>query len=84
MRTKVIIDGLNNTQRFRAIINGVIIGDNQVKDLLGNRFGHRLQRIAIWKALANIAMSNRIAPDGKTVRAYCADVDGFAVQVDLL
>ena len=27
MRTKVIIDGLNNTQKFRAIINGVMIGD---------------------------------------------------------
>jgi len=81
MRTKVIIDGLNNTQRFRAIINGVIVGDNQVKDLLGNRFGHREQRIAIWKALANIAMANRI---GKTTTGYCADVDGFAVQVDLV
>jgi len=52
-----------------------------VKDLLGSRFGHREQRIAIWKALANIAMSNRI---GKTTTGYCADVDGFAVQVDLL
>jgi len=81
MRTKVIIDGLKNTQRFRAIINGVIIGDNQVKDLLGNRFGHREQRIAIWKALANIAMANRI---GETTTGYCAAVDGFAVQVDLL
>ena len=34
MRTKVIIDGLNNTQKFRAVINGVFIGDCQVKDLM--------------------------------------------------
>ena len=81
MRTKVIIDGLNNTQKFRAIINGVVIGDNQVKDLLGNRFGDHAQRIAIWKALMNIAMANRI---GKTTTGYCADVDGFAVQVDIV
>ena len=41
MRTKIIIEGLRNTQKFRAIINGVVIGDCQVKDILGSRFGHR-------------------------------------------
>ena len=48
MRTKQIIMGLNNTQRFRAVINGVVIGDCQVKDLNGIRFQQREQRIAVW------------------------------------
>ena len=51
MNTKIIIDGLKNSQKFRAIINGVVIGDCQVKDLVGSRFGQREQRLAVWDAL---------------------------------
>jgi hypothetical protein len=82
MRTKQIIMGLNNTQRFRAIINGVIIGDCQVKDLVGNRFQQREQRLAVWKALEKIASSHRI---GCTlVDSYGTNQDGVDIQVDLV
>jgi hypothetical protein len=82
MRTKVIIDGLNNTQRFRAIINGVVIGDCQVKDLLGSRFGQREQRIAVWNALMEIAMGRRIG--GEMVGFATTTNDGVNIQVDLV
>ena len=61
MRTKQIIEGLNNTQKFRAVINGVIIGDCQVKDLNGNRFQQREQRIAVWQALEQVALGRRVS-----------------------
>jgi hypothetical protein len=82
MRTKVIIDGLNNTQKFRAIINGVFVGDCQVKDLMGSRFPQQEQRVAVWNALCMIAMSKRI---GKPTTGFATrtnnDVD---IQVDLV
>ena len=82
MRTKVIIDGLNNTQKFRAIINGVVIGDCQVKDLVGSRFGQREQRIAVWNALMEVAMRRRhgLQMVGFSTRTN----DGVDIQVDLL
>ena len=81
MRTKVIIDGLNNTQKFRAIINGVIIGDCQVKDLLGNRFPQREQRVAVWDALMYLARDRRL---GKNITGFGTNRDGIDVQVDLV
>jgi hypothetical protein len=82
MRTKIIIDGLNNTQKFRAVINGVIIGDCQVKDLVGNRFGQREQRVAVWDALSQIAMRRRA---GTTlINGYGTNRDGVDVQIDLI
>lgn len=81
MRTKVIIDGLNNTQKFRAIINGVIIGDCQVKDLLGNRFPQREQRVAVWDALMYLARDRRL---GKNVSGFGTNRNGIDIQVDLV
>jgi hypothetical protein len=82
MRTKQLIMGLNNGQRFRAIINGVIIGDCQVKDLAGNRFQQRDQRMAVWRALEEIARSHRI---GNTlVDGFGKNYDGIDIQVNLL
>jgi hypothetical protein len=81
MRTKVIIDGLNNTQKFRAIINGVFIGDCQVKDLLGNRFPQREQRVAVWDALMKIGMEKR---HGKPIQGFGANLRGVDIQVDLV
>ena len=81
MRTKVIIDGLNNTQKFRAIINGVFIGDCQVKDLLGNRFPQREQRVAVWDALMYLARDRRL---GRNVTGFGTNRDGVDVQVDLV
>lgn len=82
MRTKVIIDGLKNTQKFRAVINGVFVGDCQVKDLMENRFPKQEQRVAVWNALCIIAMGIR---HNKPITGFGTrtnnDVD---VQVDLV
>jgi hypothetical protein len=82
MRTKQLIMGLNNSQRFRAVINGVMIGDLQVKDLNTNRFPQRDQRIAVWRALEEIARSHRI---GNTlVDGFGKNYDGIDIQVNLI
>jgi hypothetical protein len=82
MRTKVIIDGLNNTQKFRAVINGVFIGDCQVKDLMGSRFPQREQRIAVWNALMEVAIRRR---HGLWMVGFSTkSMDGIDVQVDLV
>lgn len=82
MNTKIIIDGLKNSQKFRAIINGVMIGDCQVKDLIGGRFPQREQRIAVWNSLMEIAMRRRhgLQMVGFSTRT----TDGIDVQVDLV
>ena len=81
MRTKTIIDGLKNTQKFRVIINGVIIGDCQVKDLVGNRFQQREQRIAVWDALMSLARQRRVESAAVGLSGRWQNVD---VQVDLV
>ena len=82
MNTKILIDGLKNSQKFRAIINGVFIGDCQVKDLMGNRFPHQMQRVAVWNALMQVAMSIR---HGKPTTGFATTTkDGIDLQVDLV
>jgi len=81
MRTKVIIEGLNNSQKFRVILNGVMIGDCQVKDLMGNRFPQREQRVAVWDALCEVARSRRV---GANQIGFAGIRHGVDVQVDLV
>jgi len=81
MRTKTVIAGFDNSQKFRAIINEVIIGDCQVKDLLGNRFPHVVQRVAVWEALMEIARARRV---GANQIGFAGNRRGFDVQVDLV
>lgn len=82
MRTKTIIDGLRNTQKFRAVINGVFVGDCKVKDLMHNRFPQREQRVAVWNALMRVGMDIR---HGKAVTGFATRTnDGVEVQVDLV
>jgi hypothetical protein len=81
MRTKVIIEGLNNSQKFRAVINGVMIGDCQVKDLRDNRFPQTQQRVAVWEALMEIARSRRV---GANQIGFAGTRQGVNVQVDLV
>lgn len=81
MRTKIIIEGLKNTQKFRAIINGIIVGDCQVKDLMGNRFAQREQRAAVWEALMEVALRRR---HGLDMTGFGGNRRGFEVQVDLV
>lgn len=81
MNTKIVIDGLKNSQKFRAIINGVFIGDCQVKDLMGNRFPQREQRVAVWDALMQVAMRRR---HGMNMVGYAGTIRGIDIQVDLV
>jgi hypothetical protein len=82
MNTKIVIDGLKNSQKFRAVINGVFIGDCQVKDLMGNRFPQREQRVAVWNALQQIAVRQRTGL--KIMTGYGTNKDGIDIQVDLV
>ena len=81
MRTKVIIDGLKNSQKFRAIINGVYIGDCMVKDLTTNRFPHQVQRVAVWEALMEVAHARRV---GANQIGFAGIRQGVEIQVDLV
>jgi hypothetical protein len=81
MRTKVIIEGFKNTQKFRVVLNGIIIGDCQVKDLIGSRFQQREQRNAVWEALLDIAMRRR---HGLNMTGFSGNKRGYDVQVDLV
>lgn len=57
MRTKTIIEGLKNSQKFKVVINSVEIGNCQVKDLRGDRFQNPKQLDAVWTALTIIGDS---------------------------
>ena len=82
MNTKILIDGLKNSQKFRAVINGVFIGDCQVKDLMGSRFPQREQRVAVWNSLMEIAMRKR---HGLNMMGFSTTTkDGIDIQVDLV
>jgi hypothetical protein len=81
LRTKIIIEGLQNTQKFRAIINEVMVGDCQVKDLMGSRFPHVAQRAAVWEALMEVARARRV---GANQIGFAGVRQGFNVQVDLV
>jgi hypothetical protein len=81
LRTKVIIEGLNNSQKFRAVINGIFIGDCQVKDLVGNRFPQTQQRVAVWEALMEIARARRC---GANQIGFAGVRREYDVQVDLI
>ena len=82
MRTKVIIEGLNNTQKFRVVLNGIIIGDCQVKDLIGSRFQQREQRSAVWDALIQLSFTRRTR--NPNTKGFGANLRGYDVQVDLV
>jgi hypothetical protein len=82
MRTKQLIMGLNNSQKFRAVINGVMIGDLQVKDLNGNRFPQRDQRLAVWLALEELARSRRVS--NTLIEGFGRNYDGIDIQVNLI
>ena len=89
MRTKTIIDGFKNSQRFRFILMadsgeevGMVISIQQMSD----NFAARNARISVWEALSKLAIDRRQAeargelkPTGLVTSAH-----GFRqVQVDL-
>jgi len=60
MRTKTIIDGFKNSQKFRVIMNGVMLNNITPKDLIDTRFGLTNQRVALWDAIQSLASMRRI------------------------
>lgn len=82
MRTKTIIDGFKNSQKFRVTINGVLLNGITPKDLDNSRFGLTEQRVAVWDALESLARMRRvetIKPIGLT-----GTWRGVDIQVDIL
>lgn len=83
MRTKQLIWGLNNTQKFRAIVNGVGF-IMKVKDL-EDKFVFTTQRVAVWNALATCAREN-VSGFGTTYTYYDEKMVAtkVVIQVNLL
>lgn len=83
MRTKQLIWGLNNTQKFRAIVNGVGF-IMKVKDL-ESKFVFTSQRVAVWMALETCARE-KIKGFATTSTQYDGKMNRIQVevQVDLI
>ena len=89
MRTKTIIDGFKNSQKFRFILTahsgedvGMVITVKQMSD----NFATRDARVAIWIALEKLSFQRRMAQRrGETLpTGLVTDAQGFRqVQVDL-
>ena len=89
MRTKTIIDGFKNSQRFRFILmaeSGEEVGMTITIQQMSDQFATRNARTSVWNALIRLAIDRRIAerkgdpvPTGLVTSAF-----GFRqVQVDL-
>jgi hypothetical protein len=89
MRTKTIIDGFKNSQKFRFILSPIVgedVGMTITIQQMSDLFATRDARIAVWDALMKLASERRIAemkgepkPLGLVREAF-----GFKqVQVDL-
>lgn len=84
MRTKVIVDGLNNSQKLRVILNGVHVYTT-VKGMAFDTFGQTEQRVAVWDAVMRLAIDRRIAKIGEGVpTGLSGEFRGHQVQVDLV
>jgi hypothetical protein len=89
MRTKTIIEGFKNSQKFRFILTaqsgenvGMVITVKQMSD----NFATRDARVAIWIALERLSFQRRMAQHrGETLpTSLVTDAQGFRqVQVDL-
>ncbi len=81
MRTKTIIDGFKNSQKFRVIINGVILYTT-VKEMAFDLFGQTDQRVAVWESMMKLAYMRRVEKIQPT--GLACDIRGYQVQVDLI
>ena len=89
MRTKTIIDGFKNSQKFRFIITatggeeiGMVITIKQMAD----QFATRDARVAVWTALAKLSADRDIAKNlGEPLpTGLAAGAHGFRqIQIDL-
>jgi hypothetical protein len=89
MRTKTIVEGFRNSQKFRFILKaqsgeevGMVITVKQMSDT----FATRDARAAVWTALSRLSHQRRMAQHhGETMpTGLVTDAQGFRqVQVDL-
>jgi len=89
MRTKTIIEGFKNSQKFRFILTaqsgedvGMVITIQQMSDM----FATRDARVAVWEALLKLSYQRRMAQHhGEPLPlGLVTDARGFRqVQVDL-
>jgi len=89
MRTRAIIDGFRNSQKFRFILTaqsgedvGMVITVKQMSDA----FATRDARMAVWTALERLASQRRLAKHrGETLpTGIVTDAESFRqVQIDL-
>lgn len=91
MRTKTIIDGFKNSQKFRFILmaeSGAEFGMCITVQQMSDQFATRDARVAVWDALMKLAIDRRIAQNSgepmPTGLVRDASNYGFRqVQVDL-
>jgi hypothetical protein len=89
MRTKTIIDGFKNSQKFRFILTpeqGEAVGMTITIKQMSDQFATRSARIAVWTALNYLAYQRGIAEvRGETLpTGLVREAEGFRhVQVDL-
>ena len=89
MRTRAIIDGFRNSQKFRFILTaqsgedvGMVITIKQMSDT----FATRDARVAVWTALERLASQRRLAKNrGEPLpTGLVTDAESFRqVQIDL-
>ena len=79
MRTKVIFDGLKNSQKIRVIINGVIVYTT-IKGVLYDLFGNTEQRAAVCDALLQLSYFYRT----EKTTGLGKDFRGYSIQVNLI
>jgi hypothetical protein len=79
MRTKVIFDGLKNSQKIRVIINGVIVYTT-IKGVLYDLFGNTEQRAAVCDALLQLSYFYRTEKS----TGLGKDFRGYSIQVNLI
>lgn len=89
MRTKQIIQGLKNSQKFRFILmsnDGSEVGMTMTVQQMSDQFATVNARVAVWSALAKLAMDRITAKSlGKPLPVgLVVGAQGFRqVQVDL-
>ena len=79
MRTKVIFDGLKNSQKIRVIIDGVIVYTT-IKGVLFDLFGNTEQRAAVCDALLQLSYFYRTEKS----TGIGKDFRGYSIQVNLI
>ena len=90
MRTKTIIDGFKNSQKFRFILeadSGELFGLTMTIQQMTDMFATTVARQSVWVALERLAYNRQHAMmRGDTLpTSLVTDTDGFRqVQVDLM